>query len=1455
MKKLLTLLGITAFALGAFADAALPSGTSFENHTHGKFDFTGDEPETEGAKYWVSTASDIEASVTTYAEEGVTPYAGDRPAQFSGNNTQYLNIESASAPLYRAILPVSGELDTTDSLVRTNIGSGLYVDTLVQFSVAQGDQDVTDGNVKLAIWVQTGEEDGTPTNFYVHAGYFQDSSTLVTNNYKMTTPQGFDFNGWHRLTVKAIGNIGGNFVGFVVFVDDDMLTRADDATIGTSPELTAEAQQFAAGLLPSAVDNTNEGFDTLSAVGFSGNGSVDDISFTATAPDFAKSELVFSLTVGEGVTGFTLTDSENNSTNVTGVVKDAVVNFTIAGFATDVTVSAITYAADYKNATLSDEVQGKVNGLVFALNDGATNPGATISAVKDNFIVGEAGYPTFAAAIAAVSVESDTIVLNSNYVLKEADYGVNGESVDVTATMTIDLNGYSIATAGSDPLFYVDNDAILTIVNSGSSDASITSASSDGVVYVATGGVVFGQASDTYFVVVNGEVFETSGLNIVKGKFDEASNSEDNECAIPPEAIDQDSELEEDPDDGYWVVDVAEPAPTPTFKVLLVSDEGATTNGLESIQAAFDDATDGDLIVFLEDVDSTITLKDDTMTYVFDPNGHQFATATPFATGDGVILGGLIQNQDGTWSQSVVNNKVSTWTNAEGDGLWATAGNWSSGLVPGQYTTVTFDGNATVGLGAEDDARSVASLVVNGNVTLRHNTQNYAYWPCVNVCGGNVSGTGTLTLERAGIKGNGGAVEINCDLAFYNDTTATGSIKDSYMENGTFTVNGDVSGTGYLKVAAATTFNGDVTLGASAYAMLSVQARTVFNGAVALGDFGVVEMQTASHSFGENATLTGTGRVVCYTVGPNASLKTLLQNGGENGWTGTCELKKGNSAYKITGDNLKPDNYGNADSTVCYNGVTGYFATGTYGQSYTICSVGCLEIGSNGFTLTYNSDTDLYSDRQYIFASALTGSGTISFGTKTGDKYTKYIFTGDVSGFTGGINFEPITSNRPVVVFKTAPEVLTAPTDYGQIIVEAGCTGARAVNAVAAWTAPGGFIVNGELNVASTGSLACDSIGQKIAGNGVISYAAKPASAPLFNDSWAGTFVANWTTSSGQAIPIDGYGVAGSTVKIAQTSTGHFSNAAANANPAFPGTLEIASGVTMTVDDSWASHANKSSVARLTGAGNLVLSHKTTGNSWGVNQPYTFTVVDGFTGTITAGHDFKLVVGTIKLASAPAAGDRVLAVTVADNGAVDISSTTITVGEEVLTPDLELKSDGIYVAVPSSPAILPDTPATLDVDTTLPEADQQAAAEAAAATLDVSETADAIAKGVDQTTWNGYFTKSVQKVNKDEWVATATLNPAAVLPVDGVEEKPLTTMLESVVTAALDDEASPAVPTKAGLYYWIAGATDVGAASYTPGTATLGDGTTLPLAMPELDTKDGKAFYKVCVDVAAPSAD
>ncbi len=149
------------------------------------------------------------------------------------------------------------------------------------------------------------------------------------------------------------------------------------------------------------------------------------------------------------------------------------------------------------------------------------------------------------------------------------------------------------------------------------------------------------------------------------------------------------------------------------------------------------------------------------------------------------------------------------------------------------------------------------------------------------------------------------------------------------------------------------------------------------------------------------------------------------------------------------------------------------------------------------------------------------------------------------------------------------------------------------------------------------------------------------------------------------------------------------------------------------------------------------------------------------------------------------------------------------------------------------------------IDPDVGEASYDTEADANAATVAVPEGIE-----VAPAVYDGYFKKTVA-YNEDtsKWVVTAELDATKVLPVEEAE----TAMLEDLEAVATGSEATATVPTKAGLYYWIAGAGEVDAVNYTNGTAQLGDGTAKELAKPALTGLDGKAFYKVCAGVKDPA--
>ena len=307
MKKLMIALAAAATTMFSFGD--LPTGTSFEAAgisagpvTVGDIvnkDDTGDQDGED--KYWYSTDAETEelgAITNDVASQGVS-----RPDMFL-NTTQSksLYLETSSSPLVRTALPNTGATSVTP----VTIDGEIYLDTLVKFTPADSAfaEDLTGGD-KIAIeYVEhesEGEGDVGFTNFVVRAGYIG-ANELGQTNYFAAVPAGFDKDAWHRLTVRTIADVGDGHVGFVIYLDGDMTNTLEYATTVDAGfgNLNALAQTFynneKHALFPSAVEASDIGGDAITSVAFSGNGFIDDVSFTATKPTFINEAVVVTVT-------------------------------------------------------------------------------------------------------------------------------------------------------------------------------------------------------------------------------------------------------------------------------------------------------------------------------------------------------------------------------------------------------------------------------------------------------------------------------------------------------------------------------------------------------------------------------------------------------------------------------------------------------------------------------------------------------------------------------------------------------------------------------------------------------------------------------------------------------------------------------------------------------------------------------------------------------------------------------------------------------------------------------------------------------------------------------------------------------------------------------------------------------------------------------------------------------
>lgn len=299
MKKLMTVVSVAAtlLAFGAVYGDGLTS-TGFEDnppYVAGELlSTTNDDAgkvagEPGFAATWVDTElEDGVATVTAYGGEGaavaadVAAATGVATADLGSN---YLKLDGA--PLISRYAQAGG--------TAVDIGDGLYIDTLVQFTAADPETPPTPdvgGGDKLCIWLADNEEDSTQCTLMVTAGFVDsdDGYTIVATNYETTTK--LANNSWHRLQVKVLAGIDSEDTdmlgdGFVVIIDGSNTVATTTCPINSEfiseYALNARAQRYmTAGsykLFPSLINkDTNSG--TITSLSFQGSGAVDNIAFT-----------------------------------------------------------------------------------------------------------------------------------------------------------------------------------------------------------------------------------------------------------------------------------------------------------------------------------------------------------------------------------------------------------------------------------------------------------------------------------------------------------------------------------------------------------------------------------------------------------------------------------------------------------------------------------------------------------------------------------------------------------------------------------------------------------------------------------------------------------------------------------------------------------------------------------------------------------------------------------------------------------------------------------------------------------------------------------------------------------------------------------------------------------------------------------------------------------------------
>ncbi len=201
----------------------------------------------------------------------------------------------------------------------------------------------------------------------------------------------------------------------------------------------------------------------------------------------------------------------------------------------------------------------------------------------------------------------------------------------------------------------------------------------------------------------------------------------------------------------------------------------------------------------------------------------------------------------------------------------------------------------------------------------------------------------------------------------------------------------------------------------------------------------------------------------------------------------------------------------------------------------------------------------------------------------------------------------------------------------------------------------------------------------QVSGNGTLVIAKKVDTmiVVMNNDAWRGTVVVKASDAMASGLRVPYYGTRRSKIVLAADMAGYLTDSKGTGNGQYLGTLEIAEGVNVTINNGWPDSQGKKTfpLTKLTGAGNLAF-----GNSgWATQNKYLvydITTLDGYTGTMTLNAGYVVKIGTVAVAAEPEDGVYVKVVGDGDVASrLNIDETTLTVAgeatETVLVYDAE----------------------------------------------------------------------------------------------------------------------------------------------------------------------------------------
>ena len=1141
MKKMLTLLSAGALFAASAATLSATSGTTFAGLTAGDA-FSASGAAAEGGKYYWYSADAQSGTNMPLAANYYTQTCG-RPNQFASAETAIALAVDADEPLYRAA-EGSDSAFSSPSFTQVDIGDGgLYIDTLIKFEQCRDEADIADDAGKLAVWLNS------TSNLVITAGKYS-GETFLTNDYVAAglgevQCGAFNPDAWYRLTVKAANSNGK--VLFNVYIDGQQVTALDGGPITFFPSLQ-----------PSSL--------TLSALAFQGEGAVDDISFTEELPNF-----LFVGVAQIGDTSYATLDEALAAVNV----GDTIVLIADPGV-TSVTLPKTGIALSDPNGYLStvtgpngQEITASENTYTLPLT--AVNP---VTGETENYTWSFVGTDTWngtgnwrnssganPSGTPAKSGENtwDPILFDGSNININASMSVEGWNLRMGLYngATVTMNTFVKYQGDTTMWMTVDEKSQLTVGGFGGGNITdgqvikLSVAKANGITWNV--GLTSGNANNTfeYYLKGAGSVsYQAVSAANHKIKMADVTLS-GNEKSVQSKTL------------------VSFTSSTPTFtadaaiKVKNSSDEVVRTVNLSSVNSTGTTTLTTDNAVGTCELVQTAT---GILLFWVDGDPSDIKEYKPsininFTNGAG---NGLTTSDDvglegyavpGTsWNNFVVaNNATFNTVNAiDSTGAASVAAGVSVSIsgTRGHWncSNLSSASNLLHGYIDENTSYPTPTVTITGipyehyRVIVYHSTDqngaefgydtingfNFTYVDGVQQIGTTSWGSagadqsaepiaeGTNTLVSAVLSGD--TVTMVAHRVGGGTPTARGcfaaiQVVQYVPEVGENDLVIEVSGPTTYTVSEERTLSGTVYVVGSGTLTLAGSEKIT----AATIDVAKDVVMNINADRLDATTFTGSGTVVYDTTAP------VEGKGWANiGWSGTVWIK--NQAVAA----FEGTKYGNAGSTVRFTGVTGYLQTSSWNSSTYVHKVP-LELVDEGNTVafTYNNGWG----GNLVKINTLKGTGTLY----TYDKGSgEHIYIVDASGFSGVFNL----TCKYVYVGGSQPDYSASTNPNGKLEIRSGVT--MTVPSGKTWTANGGFVVNGTLNV--DGTLASSHTTKAVSGAGTVVFTGRAPTvsgdAWWKNTDWTGTVqikdVTNMVGDSrtGVWLKFNDYGNSGSVVEL-----------------------------------------------------------------------------------------------------------------------------------------------------------------------------------------------------------------------------------------------------------------------------------------------------------------------------------